>query len=215
MKHIKGILKALLWIAIVLGIILFVGRFTFWVPGEASDNAMAPTIWKGDKLIVVTRGGIDVGSIVYCDHPVYAGQVVVGRVVAMPGDTVELAGQQLRINDDTLLQEWEETFTYIDKVSAVNLTKMTLRSAEQIVAGHRADLMYPEKSVKMGMKKVKVKNGYFLIGDNRALVLGAADSRNFGEVHSSLCKGRVFLIWKATKGIGDPDLHTRAFKFLF
>jgi hypothetical protein len=44
MKYIKSILKGLFWIALVLAIILVIGRFTFWVPGEAPDNAMAPTI---------------------------------------------------------------------------------------------------------------------------------------------------------------------------
>jgi signal peptidase I len=215
MKYIKSILKGLFWIALVLAIILVIGRFTFWVPGEAPDNAMAPTIWKGDKFLVLTRGQIDLGSIVYCDHPVYAGQVVLGRVVGLPGDTVEMVGDQLRINDEPVLQEWNERFTYIDKTSAANLMNQTFIKAEQFVGGHRADLMYPDGSHKTGVRLTKVKAGFFLLGDNRTLALGASDSRSYGEVHETLCKGRVLFIWKAVKGLGDPDLSTRAFNLVF
>jgi hypothetical protein len=63
------------------------------------------------------------------------------------------------------------------------------------------------------MRQVKVKSGYFLLGDNLGASLGASDSRDYGEVHPSLCKGKVLTIWKASKGLGDPDLHIRAFKF--
>ena len=62
MKYVKSILKGLLWISIILGIILFIGRFTFWVPGAAPDNAMAPNIWAGDKFIVFTRGEPGLGG---------------------------------------------------------------------------------------------------------------------------------------------------------
>lgn len=214
MKHVKSILKGLLWISITLGIIVFIGRFTFWVPGVAPDNAMAPTIWAGDKFIVLTRGEPGLGSIVYCDHPVYANQVVLGRIVGLPGDTVEMLGDKLLINDDALIQDHGESFTFLDKVSGVNVMQMNLRKAEQEIGGHLATLMYPEKTYKMSLRKTKVKNGYFLIGDNRALVLNAADSRFFGEVHQSLCKGRVLFIWKAVKGIGDPDKSSRLFRLV-
>ena len=214
MKHLKGALKILLWVVIIVGIVVVIGRFTFWVPGVAPDNAMAPNIWKGDKLIIQTRGTIERGSMVYCDHPVYAGQVVIGRVVGLPGDTVEIASAQLKINDDDIYPDWEpDTMTVLDKTSSVNVLSAVFRKGSQNVGGHVYDLMVPEKGSPVTMRQVKVKSGYFLLGDNLGLSFGASDSRDYGEVHPSLCKGKVLMIWKASKGLGDPDLHIRAFKF--
>jgi signal peptidase I len=215
MKYLKGALKILLWVAIVGAIILAIGRFTFWVPGETPDNAMAPNIWRGDKLIILTRGTIERGSMVYCDHPVYTGQVVVGRVVGLPGDTVEIVGGQLKLNDDDIFSDWEPNpITVLDKFSGVNVLSATFKKGSQNVGGHVFDIMVPEKGSPVEMRQFKVKSGYFLMGDNRALSYGASDSREYGEVHPSLCKGRVLMIWKASKGLGDPDLTIRSFKFL-
>ncbi len=205
MKSMKGLLKTLLWVALVVGGILVIGRFTFYEPVIAMDNTMAPTIWKGDKVLIMTKGKLDKGHIAYCKHPMFEGQYVMGRIVAVPGDTVEIARNQIMINGDQEEVERGETFTYIDRESATQAMEMKFQHATVQIGGRLAKLMYPSRDYKIDMRLVKVKSGYFLMGDNRALEQGAADSRNYGEVHQTLCKGKVLLVWWAKKGLGDPD----------
>ena len=211
MKSLKGILRTLFWIALVVGGILVIGRFTFYEPAIAMDNTMAPTIWKGDKVLIMTKGKLDKGHIAYCKHPMFEGQYVMGRIVAVPGDTIEIANNQMEINNDNVLQDKGETFTYIDRESATQVIEVKFRHATVKIGGRLAKLMYPDRDYKLDMRLVKVKSGFFLMGDNRALEQGAADSRNYGEVHTTLCKGKVLMVWWAKKGLGDPDNINRMF----
>jgi len=213
MGLLKDVLKIILWIAVFLGILVAVGRFTIWEPGEAPDNAMAPNIWKGDKFIILTRGTVERGSVVYCHHPVYNGQVVIGRVVGLPGDTLEIIDGQLKINGDDVFSEWDKNpMTVLDRESSINVITARFRKGSQNINGRDFNIMMAEGGTPPQLAQTEVKSGYFLLGDNRSLAFGASDSRNYGEVHPSLCMGRVFIIWKASKGWGDADLSLRIFK---
>ena len=157
MKNMKGVLKTLLWVVLVVGGILIIGRFTFYEPAVAMDNTMAPTIWKGDKVLIMTKGRLDYGHIAYCKHPMFEGQYVMGRIVAIPGDTVEIANSQLEVNNDTEPEERGEVFTYIDRESATQAMEAKFRHAQVKLGGRLAKLMYPDRKTKINRnKRIKI-----------------------------------------------------------
>jgi len=211
----KEFLKFLLWAVGILTVLLIIGRFTVYETGEAPDNTVAPALWKGDKFLVWKPGTPDRGAIVYCSHPVLAGQMIIGRVVGVPGDTIQIMGNELTLNGEPLHVESEGELKYIDTVTSVNLIETPFNRKTQVIGGRTLDLIFTKNGIdNANLPETKVKGGYFLLGDNRNLQLGAADSRDFGEVHPSLCKGKVIFIYKAVKGLGDPDKERRMFDFL-
>ena len=203
-------LKAAIWILIVAGAAAGLGWFFFDI-AEVPDQAMAPTVWAGDKVLVLKRGKIERGDVAVCEHPEFPGQVIMGRVFGLPGDTIEIVRGNLSINDDVIYEEAEGPFLYMDRTSSEQAFEFELLKKKQIVGGIIAYLLYDKKPRMADMARTTVDTGFYLIADNRA---GGLDSRSYGEVHESLCQGRAFFVYKAVKGLGDADKERRLFTFI-
>ncbi|MFH0944246.1 MAG: signal peptidase I [Planctomycetota bacterium] len=54
-----------------------------------SGSSMMPTFSDGDRVVVLSLGALDVGDAVIARHE---GEALIKRVVALPGDSVELLG---------------------------------------------------------------------------------------------------------------------------
>ncbi len=203
-------LKAAIWIVIVLAVAVGIGWF-FFEPAEVPDQAMAPTVWAGDEVLVLRRGKIERGDVAVCEHPEFPGQVVMGRVFALPGDTIEISRGVVRVNDDEIFEEADGPFLYMDRTSSEEAFEFQLTKKKQIVGGIIAYLLYDKQPRLGNVAKTKVESGFYLLADNRA---GGLDSRTYGEVHESLCRGRAFFVYKAEKGLGDADNERRLFTFI-
>jgi signal peptidase I len=205
-------LKLIVWVIGVGAVAAGIGWFFFGTE-TVPDNSMAPTLWAGDKVLVLERGEIDRGDIAVCEHPDFPGEVVMGRVVGMPGDTVSIQRSQLSINGEIMHEEAEGPFVYWDRRSSAEAFELTLLKKKVIIGGTIAYLLYDREPRMGNFPKTTIEDGYFLLGDNR--VHGAAiDSRDYGEVHESLCRGKAFFVYSAVKGIGDADEERRQFTFL-
>jgi len=202
--------KAAIWTAAVLAVAAAVGWF-FFDPDVVMDQSMAPTMWAGDRILVLKRGRVDRGDVVVCDHPEFPGQTIMGRVVGLPGDAIEIFRGQLSLNGNVVYEESEGPFLYMDRTSSTEAFEFRLRLKTHIFGGTFAYLLYDEKAGLSDVPKTVVESGYYLLADNRA---GGLDSRAYGEVHESLCRGRAFFIYKAVKGLGDADNRRRTFTFV-
>jgi signal peptidase I len=202
--------KAALWVLIVLAVAVVLGWFFFYAE-TVPDHAMAPTMWAGDKVLVLKRGKLHRGDVAVCEHPDFPDQTILGRIVGMSGDSVSIVRGQLHLNGNILHEETEGPFVYMDRTSSTEAFETRLTKKMQIIGGTISYLLYDEMPVLKDMPKTVVESGYFLLADNRA---GGIDSRSFGEVHESLCRGRAFFIYKAVKGIGDADNTRRALTFI-
>jgi signal peptidase I len=203
-------LKAAIWVVVVVGAAVGLGAL-FFDTATVPDQSMAPTMWAGDRVLVLKRGSVHRGDVVICEHPEFPDETIVGRVIGLPGDAVQISRGQLLLNGDVLHEEVEGPFVYMDRTSSEEAFEFVFTKKMQIIGGTISYLLFEKDSEVPDLPKTVVQSGYWVLGDNRA---GGLDSRTFGEVHESLCSGRAFFIYSAVKGLGDADTARRAFTFV-
>lgn len=140
--------------------------------------SMAPTLWPGDFVFADMRY-----ACVGCRHPVRRGDVAifanpndrtvlyVKRVVALPGDRVQIEPQGLRVNGQLVAEPAGPLPPASSGAASAPATPHTPPSS--------ADFSVPAGQV-------------FALGDHRAHSL---DSRHFGTVPLADVVGRVRLVW--------------------
>jgi signal peptidase I len=126
-------------------------------------HAMSPTIIPADRFLVHKRIGWQRWSLIVFDAPDSPGQKYVKRLVGLPGETVELVGDQVMING-----------------SAVPLPAELEPFQSNPPAGPRIGCN--GNPITLG------KDEYFVLGDNSPM---SADSRYWGTVPESNIIGVV------------------------
>jgi signal peptidase I len=71
------------------------GRLSFY---EVPTESMIPTLLPGDRILARHAGEYHRGDVVVIPDPSYPGDFLVKRLVALPGDTVEIYNGQLHVN---------------------------------------------------------------------------------------------------------------------
>lgn len=185
----KKELKPLLIIALVL--FSFRSAIADWY--DVPTGSMKPTILEGDRVFVhksaydlkvpfttwrlMEWGNPQRGDIVVCYSPA-DGKRLVKRVVAIPGDKIELRSNQLWVNGVAAEYAPLAEATYKD------MPQQELphyRFAEETVDGKTHPVMFiPEVQALNTFSEQTVPAGqYFMMGDNRD---NSLDSRYFGYV---------------------------------
>ncbi len=89
---------------IVLGIALAI-RLLLFSPVQVSGPSMTPTLLDGERMLVTKTdywfNEPQRGDIIICYYP-NASQTCVKRVIALPGETIEIYGGIIFINDEPL-----------------------------------------------------------------------------------------------------------------
>ena len=169
-----------------------------WVP----SGSMNPTILEGD-LIYVDKLAYDLrfpltlhrlakwsdpkrGDIVICFSPDDDTRLV-KRVIALPGETIEIKSNKLYLNGQ-LLQ-----YTKIDpgqtKYLPDNLREKSIFAMEELDGSAHAVMSVPSIRAMRNFGPVTVPDGqYFVLGDNRDK---SKDSRYFGFVERKLIVGKA------------------------
>lgn len=200
--------KFLLWtigIVVVVGVILRFTLFEVWtIPNDPWLSAsIAPTLGGGDTVLLLTRGTPALGDLVRCKDPEKADRFVVGRIVGLPGDSIEVRGPTLTVNDNNYISNEacdKPTFTVKHPDSGAETTFGCSR-VEMGAGWHFRGTA--TKTSTINDKKAKVGAGrYYLLSDNRDL---HDDSRDFGALPQESCKRRiVFRLWGG-KGWSDSE----------
>jgi len=161
---------------------------------KIASESMAPNLIRGDKVVL--------NKAIYKIAPLKRGDAVIfvfpddrrkdflKRVVALPGDTIEIRENILLINDRPLPQ---------------NPAPQSESTRFQPVANHR--VMTEENGTARysiivdaqqpyNMSKITIPHGHcFVMGDNRS---NSVDSRRFGAIPLGDIKGRLdFIYWPA------------------
>ncbi len=159
------------------------------------STSMAPGILPGDRVFL--------NKAVYGIHPPQRGDVVVfiypddrrlyyiKRLVALPGDSIEIKNHKVWINDQPLAytNSYPQNINFKAKKETAYLQERNHRHNYAIMIGNNDAA---------NMAKTTVPNGHcFVLGDNRA---NSRDSRHFGPVPLADVKGRVdYIYWPALK----------------
>lgn len=151
------------------------------------STSMAPGILPGDRIFL--------NKAVYGIHPPRHGDVVVfiypddrrlyyiKRIVALPGDSIEIKNNKVWINDQSLVYRRTSP-----KEINFNAQTGTVYLEEQ-----NHPIMIEDNKMD-NMAKITVPHGHcFVLGDNRA---NSRDSRHFGPIPLADVKGRVdYIYW--------------------
>ncbi len=159
------------------------------------STSMAPGILPGDRIFL--------NKAVYGIHPPQRGDVVVfiypddrrlyyiKRLVALPGDGIEIKDNKVWINDLPLgyRRTSPEEINFSAQTGTAYLEEQNhLQSYSIMTEENKID----------NMAKITVPHGHcFVLGDNRA---DSRDSRHFGPIPLADVKGRVdYIYWPALK----------------
>lgn len=187
----------------VIGALIRVAFVEVWkVPDEDKISAaVAPSLRGGDTILYMRRNKPAFGDLVRCTDPDDAGRFVVGRVVGLWGDTVEVNGRELSVNGKRYIGEMvcaEDKLTIPHPTSGSTVEI----SCDQVeIAGHphmrgAGDKALPEKLTKTSVGQGKL----YLLSDDRTY---HDDSRDFGTLATESCTGRiVFRLW-GKEGMAD------------
>jgi signal peptidase I len=168
-----------------------------WVP----TGSMKPTILEGDfvfvnKLAYDMKIPLTLERLATWQHPKKGDIVVffspadglrlVKRMVAGPGDAVELRENRLFINDRAMDYEPCDAHPFMDEIYEDTLPQVAL---ERGATGRHWVMALPSRPARRSFPRQVVPEGkYFMMGDSRD---NSMDSRFFGCVDRRLIVGRV------------------------
>jgi len=193
------VFRALGWIAaavLLVGVVLRVGFVDVWtLPDDPRTGAaVAPSLAGGDTILYMFRNKPAFGDLVRCKDPDDATRYVVGRVVGLTGDTVEVNGGELRVGGKRYLGEMACADAKIEIPHPTAGSTVEIVCDQYEIAGHPAFRGVATKSMMdTPLTKTVGEGMLFLLSDDRSY---HDDSRDFGVVPADSCSGRiVFRLW--------------------
>ena len=219
-------LKVGLWLLIALVLAFGIGAL-FLKARRAPDDSMAPNLMAGDKFLLCYRCDIEKGDAVLCDHPDPArkGVQILGRVVGMEGDKVEVRQGVLRVNDAPKNVTTDAKIFEYRGADGRSKSLPYMLWEHSSLFGEQIPILLPKDARGLMTNKVPelVRRGhYFLMGDHRPLTLGwtvegrvgpgggCNSSFCYGQVPTGNCHGVVWFVYSATdRGYSAPASQRR------
>ncbi len=176
------ILIALLVVEVIFGFIAF--------PATIQQSSMMPTLTENEHVLVVKKNKIENNDIVVFDFDptiqnssahVSDGELLIKRVIAIPGQSFEYRGVDLYINGEK-------------SIDSFAVLKMDGLSLEDICKLNNESQDLQNKCLQPNGSYIIPDGWYVVFGDNRQYMGSvplSIDSRSFGLVHESQLMGVV------------------------
>lgn len=169
--------------AIIVFIIGLVLRIFVFSPLKVENVYMEDTFQPGDFVLVSQLAYKFVnpqpGDIVVFEHPFQVGQNRIGRVIAIAGQTIQVIGKEVYIDDQPYADTPKQKHTD-SRLIPVDYSNRDFVEPVQVPAG-----------------------AVYILCDNRDQ---AEDSRNFGTVNIDNIKGKgLFVYWSWKPDPGAPE----------
>ena len=163
---------------------------------SVDDTSMLPGVHPGDRMIVDRTGFRDQppqrGDVVAIRSP-HSGDLVVMRIVAIPGDTIHMQGFTMVIND-TLVHHDAADGIDVDDIEVWLEHNQQQRYLVSLVPGTSVDATLPESELG--------DDQYFALTDNRSYVdanEAAIDSRTIGSIDVDQIAGQpLSVLWSTS-----------------
>lgn len=198
-------LGCLSWVGAGVIVVALVLKAIWFDMASVGHNGMAPTLIRGERVLINRRAAPVLGSIAVCQHPNELGWVV-GRVAATSGMTIESHRGELRIGGEPVRFERGGTTTFhnADDGSESSLVWGSERF------GERDHSIFIGEDGRHSVEKTEVPSGkLYLLGDFRAYM--GQDSRVYGVVDGSSCRGTIVFRITPADGLA-PELAHRYFE---
>jgi signal peptidase I len=183
---------------IVVALILKVALFDM---AEVGHNGMAPTLLRGERVLINKRATPGIGSIAVCRHPTEDGWVV-GRVAATEGMTIDSFGSELRVDGKPVAFNSIGQTTFYN---ADNDRKSTVTWGEESFGANTHRIFVGETAQHLVHETEVPEGDLFLLGDFRAY--GGQDSRAYGVVRASTCRGTIVFRVTPVDGLDAAIAH--------
>lgn len=202
-------------------ILIFLGVFgfksTFFEPNHIPSGSMLPTMAIGDFILVnKMQYGLKVpfsewfgnpiyltdfsqperGDIMVFEYPNDRNILYVKRLIAVPGDTIEVINNRVFLNDKEIVgeevtpemvKEYKELYDKEGVPYDLKFYKVQTGDIKHIIAHNNANSRH------VGQEKITIPEGhYFMMGDNRD---HSSDSRFWGLVPQSHIRGKALFVW--------------------
>ena len=193
----------------VLFVVLLIRAFLF-EPFQIPSGSMIPTLRVGDFVLVnkfqwglrlplihtpITRGSpVEAGDVMVFRYPKNPRIDYIKRVIGLPGDTIEVKGNDLYINHKLVPQKYIGTFDYRPEGQGAEGMVIPAREYAQELGGHTFHIIEfdtPEAQMNFGPFKVP-PHAYFMMGDDRD---NSNDSRFWGMVPQRNIVGKAMFVW--------------------
>ncbi len=200
-----------------IGLIIFVFaiRSSFFEPYKIPSGSMIPTLVIGDYVLVNKFAyGLKVPYTEILKEPIYLtpfkepqrGDVIIfkapkdpdkefiKRVIAIPGDRLEIINKRIYLNDEPLEIVEKDFDPYRQDTKGLERSFPKFEAFEETLNNKKHIVLFDEQNQFMNhMYKIVIPPGYFFaMGDNRD---HSSDSRVWGLVPYSHIKGRAMFIW--------------------
>ena len=162
---------------------------------KVRGNDMAPALVEGDLVLVSQLSAPERGDIIVFEHPQEPGRWALRRVVGMPGDAVELRGDQLSVNGQSARHTADGKM--LVRGFQDGKERMVDVAVEELIGRRWRILDDPHRKTPGKRSLLSGGNGYVVLADNRD---HGRDSREFGPVRAELLRGKALLILRAGAG---------------
>lgn len=196
----KGTLKLVFAVAVVAGVAIAVLRAFFVDVVTVAHNGMAPTMLLGDRVLVWRDAHLDRNDIALCRNPQHPERWVLGRIAAMPGQSLHVERGQLWIGRTRTTRDLQGSGRFTD--SETGRTYPVEWGIEDF-ADYEEHRFFDRTDREFVMRDQMNVGGLFLLSDNRAHI--GEDSRTFGVVQPQTCRGTVFMRLAASERGGMPE----------
>jgi signal peptidase I len=173
------------WIGAAVIVVLLLLKVLVFDVATVGHNGMAPTLVRGERILINKRGKPVPGTIAVCKHPTEEGWVV-GRVVATEGSIIESFGDVLRLDGQPAqFDERGSTEFYNDDNG---LTRLVIWGTERAGTG-KYEIFFGENRQHLVRKTTVDPGKVYLLGDYRGYM--GQDSRAYGQVDAATCRGTI------------------------
>jgi len=194
-------LGCLSWVGAAIIVIALLLKFIWFDMASVGHNGMAPTLVRGERVLINKRGEPKLGSIAVCRHPTEDGWVV-GRVAATGGMTIDSYGSELRVDGKPVPYDRQGATSFH------NLDNDRTRSVGwgwEFFGGHRHSIFMEDDGRHLVDETAVPEGKLFLLGDFRAYM--GQDSRVYGVVDASMCRGTIVFRVTPAEGLDSAIAH--------